>query len=360
MDRVTSALFSSRIQLVAALLPLVALAGCLGPLAQCIVTTPNRLNPYDVSPANPLPPVERLAGVDQQFWVKVGPPEASLSVSVIEPAEQWTAPKGTILVVHGIMARSLWMLSPARSLAAAGYRAVLVDLRGHGRSTGEFLTFGVQEARDLSQVIDDLYRRGLAAGPLGVYGISYGATTAIHLAGCDPRIRAVVAVAPFSTMRDEVPDFGRVMVPGLGWVIPADTYQRAIDEAGRVADFDPDRASAVEAIRRTTAPVLLIHGTNDWIVPHRHSVRLHEAAPDHTQLLSVPWYGHVVIWGDPTCEVAQRAREWFDRWLGLDTEPRDGRAVRQAPKPPFPPLPTPGKLRHRLYSNDPFLPRGNE
>ncbi|HUT11434.1 MAG TPA: alpha/beta fold hydrolase [Thermoguttaceae bacterium] len=298
------------------LLPLVALAGCLGPLAQCIVTTPNRLNPLSVGRSNPLPPVERLAGVDQQFWVKVGPPEASLSVSVIEPDEQWTTPKGTILVVHGIMARSLWMLAPARSLAEAGYRAVLVDLRGHGRSTGEFLTFGVREARDLSQVIDELQRRGLAAGPIGVYGISYGATTSIHLAGYDPRIRAVVAVAPFSTMRDEVPDFGRVMVPGLGWVIPSDTYQQAIDEAGRLADFDPDRASAVEAIRRTTAQVLLIHGTNDWIVPHRHSVRLHEAAPDHSQLISVPWYGHVVIWVDPTSEVAQRTREWFDWWLG--------------------------------------------
>ena len=63
------------------------------------------------------------------------------------------------------------------------------------------------------------------------------------------------------------------MVPGIGWVIPEQTYQQAINEAGRVARFDPDRDTAVEAIRRTSARVLLIHGTNDWVVPHRHSAR---------------------------------------------------------------------------------------
>jgi pimeloyl-ACP methyl ester carboxylesterase len=48
------------------------------------------------------------------------------------------------------------MLPAAKELAEAGYRAVLVDLRGHGRSTGKYTTFGVQAAKDLSQVIDAL------------------------------------------------------------------------------------------------------------------------------------------------------------------------------------------------------------
>jgi len=322
------------------LVGLMVLAGCssnqfTGPLGAFMVTPPNAVNPL-VGEANCTPPIENFAGTDQQFYVTVNHPEvrqagasqpeerqaeARLSVSVIEPkkpdgATEPRKPKGTILVLHGIYARSLWMMGPAKAMAEAGYRAVLVDLRGHGRSTGEHLTFGIQEAKDLSQVIDALEDRGLAEGPLGVYGISYGATCSIHLAGYDPRIAAVVAVAPFSTMREEVPDFGKTMVPGIGWAIPEDTYQQAINEAGRRADFDPDRASAVEAIRRTKAQVLLVHGTADWVVPHRHSVRLHEAAPDHSQLSLVPWHGHMVIWFDPTSEVAGKTRDWFDRWLG--------------------------------------------
>ena len=296
-------------------LTVVGASGCCGSLAEVMVSTPNRLNPF-VTETNPLPPVESVAGVDQQFQVKVGPPEASLSVSVIAPERGIEQPKGTVLVLHGIHTRSFWMLRQAKDLATAGYRAVLVDLRGHGRSTGDYLTFGLREARDLSQVIDALEQRGLVAGKIGVYGVSYGATTSIHLAGRDPRIRAVVAVAPFSTMRDEIPQYGRTMVPGVGRMISDETYQQAIDEAGRRAGFDPDRASAVEAIQQTSAQVLLIHGTSDWVVPQYHSIRLHEAARDHSELVSVPWYGHTVIWFDPTGEVAVRTAAWFDRWLG--------------------------------------------
>ncbi|NLE39503.1 MAG: alpha/beta fold hydrolase [Pirellulaceae bacterium] len=293
--------------------------GCMAPLAQVMTTAPNRLNPLSGYP-NPLPTAEELLGADESFDVPVGPPEARLSVSIVEPSKQYERPRGTILVLHGILARGMWMMPPAQLFARSGYRAVLVDLRGHGRSSGDRLTFGKQEARDLSQVIDALERRGLAEGPVGVYGISYGAATSIHLAGLDRRIKAVVAVAPFSTIRDEIPHFSRVMVPGVGWMLTDEDYKRVIDEAGRQADFDPDRDTTVEAIKRTDARVLLIHGTNDWVVPHKHSIRLHEAAPDRSELLSVPWYGHTVIWTDPTGTVALRARDWFDRWMDDGTE----------------------------------------
>jgi len=260
--------------------------------------------------------LERLLGVDRQFWIKVGPPEAWLSVSLVEPEASMQPPRGTILVLHGILVRSATMLPVANALAKAGYRAVLVDLRGHGRSTGKYLTYGVQDAKDLSQVIDDLQRRNLLAGRLGVYGISYGATTSIHLAAADRRIRAVVAVEPFSTAREEVPHFARMVAPGVGLLIPEKTYQQSLDEAGQIAHFDPDAADAVKAIQRTSAPVLIMHGKNDWIVPHEQSERLHAAAPDHSELELIPYLGHVGLWVDPGGHVAQRARDWFDRWIG--------------------------------------------
>jgi pimeloyl-ACP methyl ester carboxylesterase len=288
-------------------------------LAEVIASTPNRINPL-AGDANPLPPIERLLGADQQFWVKVGPPEATLSVSVVEPTGKPQPPRGTILMLHGVLDRSVILLPAAGKLADAGYRAVLVDLRGRGRSTGKYMTFGVQEAKDLSQVIDALAQRGLLAGNLGVYGISYGATTSIHLAAVDRRVRAVVAVEPFSTAREEVPHFGRVMVPGIGWLISDKVYQESLDEAGRIAHYDPDEADAVKAIQRTSAPVLLIHGKNDLVVPHQQSERLHAAARDHSQLVLVPYLGHVGLWVDPGGQVAKQARDWFDRWIGADAK----------------------------------------
>ena len=295
--------------------------GCSRPLAEMMTSTPNRFNPL-VELERPWPSAEQLAGADQTFAVEVGPPQAKLSVSIVEPDEDFMAEhgraKGTVLVLHGIFVRSVWMMPQADMLAGGGYRAVLVDLRGHGRSSGGRMTFGVQEAKDLSQVIDELQHRGLVEGNIGVCGVSYGAATAIHLAGHDPRIKAVVAVAPFSTVRDEVPHFGRIMVPGAGWMVPESLFQDAVDQAGRLARFDPDRDTTVEAIKQTEARVLLVHGTGDLVVPHKHSVRLHDAAPEKSELVSVPWVGHVVIWVDPMGDVAKKTREWFDRWLHIE------------------------------------------
>jgi pimeloyl-ACP methyl ester carboxylesterase len=307
----------SRFRLAFAAACILAAPGCAPALGTLIVRAPN--HGQDWIAGSPLPSVEELAGVDEQFTVEVGPPEATLSVSIVEPPQ--APPRGTILVLHGVWGRSVTMLDTARVLANAQYRAVLVDLRGHGRSSGDWMTYGVQEAADLSQVIDELDRRSLLAGPLGVYGISFGATTAIHLAGRDQRVASVVAVAPFSAMRQEVPHYARTALPGVGTAISDATFQEAVDEAGQRAGFDPDAADAALAIAQARAQVLILHGADDWLVPPGHSERIRTAAPDRTQVVLIPDRGHTTIWFDPGGEVARRSRAWFDRHLadGDDT-----------------------------------------
>jgi dipeptidyl aminopeptidase/acylaminoacyl peptidase len=176
----------------------------------------------------------------------------------------------------------------ANILAKAGFRAILVDLRGHGRSTGDSLTYGVVESRDLTQVLSALAARGLVAGGLGVMGISYGAATAIEWAAKDPRVSAVVAVAPFASLRMVAP--GYTVVP-----LPRSMVDGAIERAGKEGDFDPDEASPALAMARMHTPVLLIHGEDDARVPAWHSQLLYAAGRSHTELLLVPGAGHASI-----------------------------------------------------------------
>src|SRR5262249_26780655 len=138
------------------------------------------------------------ATVPGEQRIPVGPPAATLSVGIENPR---LPPRATIFVLHGIRDQKENVRSWAEHLTEAGYRAVLVDSRGHGRSSGEWLTYGVQESRDLSQVLDAL----AVDGPVGVMGISYGAATAIEWAAREPRVKAAVAVAPFASLREVVP-----------------------------------------------------------------------------------------------------------------------------------------------------------
>lgn len=285
--------------------------GCASLLSGTIATAPNVRKPELLLKTERPPLPESVLGIDEHFRVPVGPPEAVLSVSLIDPPEG-ESPKATVMVLHGMGARSAWMIGKAKSLAAAGYRAVLVDLRGHGASTGKRLTYGLREAQDLVRVLNELEDRRLLVGRLGVHGISYGATTAIHLAAIDSRVAAVVAVAPFSDMRSEVSHYVRTIgLPGVGPFLEEDVIQQAIDEAGRIGGFDPDRADAALAIRQTTAPVLLIHGQADFIIPAAHSRRLHAAAPRHSEMMILPGLGHVTVWIDPLRRVQRATEEWF-------------------------------------------------
>jgi len=262
----------------------------------------------------------RSMGADRFMRVAVGPPDASIGAWIIDPPAG-SAPRGTILVLHGVADGPIWMRGKARYLAQQGYRAVLVGLRGYGESTGEFRGFGVLERRDLRQVVDALDDNGLLAGSLGAWGMSYGGAVAIEFAGDDPRVRAVVAVGAFSDMRSAVPGALKTFFPVLTWFMSDADHARIVDEAGALGGFDPDDASPLRQIKRTTAPVLVIHGEWDAIIPFEHAQRLHAAAPAHSRLIALPATGHFGSYLDFGARVQEASLEWFDRWLAPEWTP---------------------------------------
>jgi pimeloyl-ACP methyl ester carboxylesterase len=233
-----------------------------------------------------------------EFRVTTGPPEASIAYEVDGAQE----PVATVLVLHGIRDTRVSMLGWASLLGSTGMRAVLVDLRGHGRSTGSTLSYGVLDAADLSRVLDDLQARGLRAGHVGVLGVSYGAATAIEWAGADSRVERVVAIAPFASLAEVVPGYSPVPLPDL-------FVGRSIALAGRMGGYDPALASPREAITHTSAPVLLFHGMEDDRIPYWHSREIAAAAPEHSEVVLVDDATHETIMDDP--DLRRRAVAWL-------------------------------------------------
>jgi pimeloyl-ACP methyl ester carboxylesterase len=264
-----------------------------GVAAHAIVDAPNAGKPV------PGPQAGELR-VESPTPGRAGAAAASIAYEVAGPADA----RATVLVLHGIRDSREAMRGWGAVLAAAGLRAVLVDLRGQGRSTGDTLTYGVFDAGDLSRVVDDLAAHGVAPGRVGALGLSYGAATSIEWAGGDARVERVVAIAPFASLAEVVPGYTPVPLPDV-------FVGGAIALAGTMGGFDPAAASPLLAIARTRAPVLLVHGTADDRIPPRHSQELHAAAPDHSEVLLVDGATHETIGDDASGELRRRAVGWL-------------------------------------------------
>ena len=167
--------------------------------------------------------------------------------------------RGTVVLLHPMMAGKAWFLNLGERLAGRGWDVVLMDLRGHGASGGEYTTWGVREKQDVKKVIDVVLGTEAVSEKVYACGSSMGGSVAIQYAAIDPRCQGVVAVSPPA---GALGVFRRILC-----LLAEPFFHRAVDRAGRMANFNPANASAVAAAGKLTCPLVVIHGSWDCLVP---------------------------------------------------------------------------------------------
>lgn len=261
---------------------------------------------------------ESVEDVDHHLAVEVGGeggvPPATLDVWVFDAEKR--APRSaaeTALILHGLGDAKDSMAGLARLLAGRGLRVVAVDLRGHGRSTGEHIGYGAFEVADLQKVLDRLALEGLGPGrEVAVYGTSYGAHVALQLAAVDRRVDRVVAVGAYRSFRSSVPHFVALRYPEHA-DLPDAEIQAAVDRAAERAGFDPEDASAEALMPRGDARVLLVHGAADQVVPLQAARDLAARCPERCRVLPLPGKDHLESMRGPELRAAIFA--WLEgRW----------------------------------------------
>ena len=179
---------------------------------------------------------------------------------------------------------SSWFQPLGALLARRGWDVVLPDLRAHGNSGGEFITWGAREKHDIDMVMDALVADGTVSGRIYVCGASLGGLVALQYAAIDRRVRGVIAIAPPASLRK----IGRRILP----MESSDDYEEALLKAGAIAGFDPESASAILAAKQIACPMVLIHGVLDPIVPYAHSREIYKAGYEPKKLIPQPLQGH--------------------------------------------------------------------
>ncbi|MEN0041227.1 MAG: alpha/beta fold hydrolase [Pseudomonadota bacterium] len=176
------------------------------------------------------------------------------------------AGEATVLMFHGNGATAARMIGHGRDLAAAGYGVLLAEYRGYGGSGGE-PSEAVLVADGLA-TFDYLVRQG--EEEIAVWGHSLGSGVAVQIAAKRPAT-AVVLEAPFDSVL-------ALSQERFGW-LPVGPLLR-----------HPFRSDL--AIGDVEAPILILHGDRDRVVPIEAGRRLHAVAPTGTRFEVIEGAGH--------------------------------------------------------------------
>jgi pimeloyl-ACP methyl ester carboxylesterase len=231
------------------------------------------------------------------------------------PAAQ---PNGAwVLLFHGVADNRMGVLEHALILLRAGYSVTLMDTRAHGESEGAIATYGWLERQDTSAVIDALVA---AEHPAHIFalGESMGAGIALQSAGVDPRIEAVVAEAPFASLREASYDYaGLQSHPRLGKTLFAPGAWVMLARGQSIAGFSAADVSPEHAVASRAFPVLLICDAADTTLPCRHAKMIYDAARGPKSLWRVPLAYHTGALGYQPAEFRCRVLQFFaDPTLG--------------------------------------------
>jgi pimeloyl-ACP methyl ester carboxylesterase len=177
---------------------------------------------------------------------------------------------GTAFVIHGYGVDLETMFPWGLYLAEAGWRVVLVDLRGHGESTGERVFFGTVETNDLVQMRMELGRQGLLQSPCVAVGHSLGGAIALRWQTVDSNIVASVAFGPPAEF---VPAAARLRAEYASW-IPKTWVERAAEKFPATIGVSPEALDTTGALKAHRVRSFLVAGYGDAITPPEDSVKL--------------------------------------------------------------------------------------
>ncbi len=197
-------------------------------------------------------------------------------------AEEGGDSRGTVIILHGLHKHKAYHLRLGQMLTERGFDAVLIDLRAHGRSGGEFTTYGAKEKHDVKRVMDRLVEQGMAHKPFYAFGETLGATVALQYAAIDDRVRGVVADAPYPSFRSQALRTITFSAPTMG----KEDFSEVIASAARMGDFDPNEVSSIEAVKKLHCPVLLVHGFLTQEVPKDQVRQVYDAAKEPKKIVT--------------------------------------------------------------------------
>ncbi len=172
----------------------------------------------------------------------------------------------TLLFLHGNAGHIGYRMPLVREFIKAGMGVFLLEYRGYGGNKGKPTEQGFYE--DARTALRFLLQQGLSTQQIVLYGESLGTGVATQL-GIEHPFCAVVLQSPFTSLTS----LARYHYPWL-FLKPWDRYD------------------SLSRITKLHAPLLVLHGKRDQIVPYEEGVTLFNQAVEPKKMLTFDLKNH--------------------------------------------------------------------
>lgn len=213
-----------------------------------------------------------------------------------------------VIIGHGVTGNKdrPALIALAEGLADADISALRFSFSGNGESEGAFTDSTItKEVADLGSIID-----ALSDYKICYVGHSMGGAVGVLRAAIDERIEVLVSLAGMvHTKAFADREFGDVTPDeGFMWDEPDCPLSQAYMDDMATIDSVAKHAS------KFGGPWLLVHGSEDDIVPIQDSIDILQFANEPTELLDFPDADHVFS-GDSTAVMVEKVVAWISQKL---------------------------------------------
>jgi len=174
----------------------------------------------------------------------------------------------TVLYFHGNAGNLASRSERVRKYTARGFGIFMPSYRGYSGSTGSPTERA--NVADAKLAYDALRKDGIAPEDIILYGESLGSGVAVQVAGERP-VGGVVLDAPYTSIVD--------VAAGAYPFLP-------------VRPFLFDRYETVRHLREVKAPLLIVHGEDDEVIPVEMGRAVYAAANGPKEIVTFPGAGH--------------------------------------------------------------------
>lgn len=176
--------------------------------------------------------------------------------------------RNVVLYFHGNATSLNTWQAVADDLLSKGVNLLMIDYRGYGKSTGTFSENGFY--KDAEAAYEYLKANGYNDSSIYFYGRSLGSGVAVEMATRHP-VRGLVLEAPYTSMLQVAKNRHPYLLPHLLL-----KYKfNSLEKAGRIK-----------------TPVLILHGTNDAVIPVKQAYELFDAIKEEKKMIALKGGDH--------------------------------------------------------------------